>query len=103
MLREQEILAQQTTGGSVAQKIANCFGLIQQHEQETLPCWWRPSWPTISMALRRSFLACADQGLKAPMANLKTKRGVRASLYFKERDRFVYDATSDALTGAPPG
>lgn len=86
------ITAQQTTGGSVAED-CQLFGLIQQHEQNT-SLLVETVVADSQYGTAENFLACADRGLKAPMADLKTKRGVRASLYFKE-DRFVYDATSD--------
>jgi hypothetical protein len=88
------ITAQCTTGGSVAED-RPLFGLIQEHEQNT----------SVAVATVvadsqygtvENFPACADLGIGAHMADLKTARGhgSQPGAYFRE-DQFIYDTTSD--------
>jgi hypothetical protein len=87
------ITAQCTTGGAVPED-RQLLGLMEAHELNT------------SLAVQtvvadsqygtaENFLACADRGLNAHMADWKTHhQGGAADTYFGP-DRFVYDAASD--------
>jgi transposase len=87
------ITAQCTTGGSVGED-DRLLGLIESHEQNT----------TLSVqtvvadsqyGTAENFLACADRGLKAHMANWKAHhQGGTAEDYFRA-DQFIYDSASD--------
>jgi transposase len=88
------ITAQHTTGGAVAED-SQLFGLIQAHEQNTAVAVATvvadSQYGTVE-----NFLACADRGIGAHMADLQTarQRGRKESLYFGE-DKFIYDPATD--------
>jgi len=88
------ITAQCMTGGSVAED-GQLFGLIQKHEQNTSVAVVTAVADS-QYGTAENFLACADRGINAHMADLKTarKRGGQQCPCFGE-DQFVYDAAND--------
>jgi len=86
------ITAQQTTSGSAAED-RQLLGLIQEHEQNT-SVMVETVVADSQYGTAENFLACADRGLNAHMADLKTKRSTPPSVYFME-DQFVYDGAND--------
>jgi transposase len=88
------ITAQCTTGGSVAED-RPLLGLIQEHEQNT----------SVAVATvvadsqygtAENFLACADRGIGAHMADWKRAHhhGGASGVHFRE-DQFIYDPAGD--------
>jgi len=88
------ITAQCTTGGSAAED-RQLVGLVEQHEQNT----FIPVQTVVAdsqYGTAENFLACADRGLHAHMADWKTAHpgGGAPKSYFRP-EQFVYDAASD--------
>jgi transposase len=88
------ITAQCTTAGSVGED-RQLLGLIGEHEQHTSIAV-QTVVADSQYGTAENFLACADRGLNAHMADWKTAHhpGGAAQAYFGP-DQFVYDAASD--------
>jgi transposase len=88
------ITAQHTTGGSVAED-SQLFGLIQEHQQNT-----GVAVETVvadsQYGTAENFLVCADQGIRAHMADFKVthRGGAQRGVYFGPEE-FVCDVAND--------
>lgn len=87
------ITAQCTTSGSVGED-DQLMGLIEAHEQNTAICA-QTVVADSQYGTAENFLACADRGLKAHMANWKAHhQGGAVEDHFRP-DQFIYDSASD--------